>query len=97
MSHSLIRMQVEDYDRFKEAFDANAEARAARGCRGGTVFRTQGSPNEVHILLEWDTSKGPFEHYLLESDSMAERLREGTMVEGSLHLYLIEAAYTTPS
>jgi heme-degrading monooxygenase HmoA len=36
-------------------FAADAEGREAAGCRGARVFRNAEEPQEVVVLLEWDS------------------------------------------
>ena len=97
MTYSLLRILVEDFDRFKAVFDSNAAVRADKGCRGARIFRTRGAENEVHVLLEWDTPSGPWELYLRDSDTIAGKMREGTVIEGSLHLYFLDLVAESPS
>jgi hypothetical protein len=55
MQSLLIRHTVDDYDRWKQAFDEDAELRLAHGARSTRVFRNDSERNEVWLLLEWDS------------------------------------------
>ena len=44
-----------DFAKWKPIFDLHGTTRAASGCKGGQLFRSQGNPNEVVVLFEWDT------------------------------------------
>jgi heme-degrading monooxygenase HmoA len=54
MAYVLIRHKVEDYTRWKPAFDAHGATRKASGSKGGRLLRSAEDPNELVILLEWD-------------------------------------------
>lgn len=55
MSFLLIRHKVQDYVKWKAAFEDHAETRKTSGSKGGQLFRSVGDLNEVIILLEWDS------------------------------------------
>jgi heme-degrading monooxygenase HmoA len=55
MPYLLVRHKVEDYAKWKRAFDEHAAARKVSGSKGGKVFRSVTNPNEIVILLEWET------------------------------------------
>ncbi len=55
MAYILIRHNVADYAKWKPVFDENAAARKAGGSKGGHLFRSADNPNEVVVLLEWDS------------------------------------------
>ena len=54
MPYILVRHRVEDYERWKVAFDEHGSAREQGGSRGGQLFRNMDDPSETLILLEWD-------------------------------------------
>jgi hypothetical protein len=49
-----IRHKVDDYERWKQLFDGDAELRLAHGSGCARVFRNDSEPDEVWLLLEWD-------------------------------------------
>ena len=55
MAHLLIHHTVEDYSKWKPVFDAHSYARSETGSKGGKVFRSVNNPNELFVLLEWDS------------------------------------------
>ena len=56
MAWVLVRHQVADYDRWRPVFDGPGTIlRGDGGCRGGHVFRTPDDPNDIVVLLEWDS------------------------------------------
>jgi hypothetical protein len=54
MPYLLARHKVEDYAKWKAAFDEYAADREAASSKGGYVFRNVNDPNEVVVLLEYD-------------------------------------------
>jgi heme-degrading monooxygenase HmoA len=54
MPYILVRHKVNDYAKWKPLFDAH-EGRKAAGSQGGRIFRTAEDPNELVVLMEWDT------------------------------------------
>jgi len=55
MAYVLIEHQVGDYEIFKEVYLDDADRRRRFGSLGGHVFRAADDPQNVTILLEWDT------------------------------------------
>ncbi|MDA1189330.1 MAG: cyclase [Chloroflexi bacterium] len=53
MAHVLIKHPVEDYAKWKKAYDAHAAMRKQAGSKGSQVFRNSENPSEVTILFEW--------------------------------------------
>jgi heme-degrading monooxygenase HmoA len=52
----LVRHKVEDYQRWKAVFDHDHGATRERsGSKGGWILRNAEDPNELLILLEWDS------------------------------------------
>ena len=55
MAHLLVRHKVEDYSKWRAAFDEHDATRRANGAIGTPqVFRSGDDPWEVSILMEWD-------------------------------------------
>ncbi len=55
MVYIQVQHKVEDYDRWKAAFDAHASAREAGGGTGNNwILRNVDSCNELVVSLEWD-------------------------------------------
>lgn len=48
-----IRHKVEDFERWKQCFDADRAARQAAGETGCRVYSVHGSPDEVLVSLDW--------------------------------------------
>lgn len=57
MVHLSIRHTIEAYTTWRERFDAYATARQTAGATGvSQVFRDVEHPNQITVLLEWDTT-----------------------------------------
>jgi heme-degrading monooxygenase HmoA len=52
--HILVRHKVEDFDSWKQGFDASADLRRSHGAEKGHLFRSADNPDEVFILFHWD-------------------------------------------
>lgn len=74
MPYILTRLQVEDQERWKSFFEENRPFRQEEGSRGGTVFASTENPNEVTVLLEWNSTEDA--RSFVESDELRERLNE---------------------
>jgi heme-degrading monooxygenase HmoA len=48
---------VGDYETFKKVYLDDAERRERFGSKGGNVFRASEDPNDIIIVLEWDTTE----------------------------------------
>jgi heme-degrading monooxygenase HmoA len=56
MPYLLVRHKVEDYEGWKPVFDHDHGAtREQWGSKGGRILRNADDPNELVILLEWDS------------------------------------------
>jgi heme-degrading monooxygenase HmoA len=55
MAHVLIEHRVGDFETFKTVYLDDAERRRRLGSLGGHVYRVADDPNNVIVLLEWDT------------------------------------------
>ena len=55
MAYLLVRHKVKDFKKWKPYFDSHGVVRESTGSKGGKVFRNSGNPNEVFILLKWDS------------------------------------------
>ena len=58
MAYVLIEHRVGDFETFKEVYLDDAERRERLGCKGGLVFRVADDPNEIIVMLEWETVEG---------------------------------------
>jgi hypothetical protein len=52
MAHMLIRHRVQDFGKWKPAFDAHRQARAAAGLKDVHLWRNVDDRNEIVLLFE---------------------------------------------
>ena len=55
MAYVLIEHRVGDFETFRKVYLDDAERRERLGSRGGLVFRVADDPDNVIVMLEWDT------------------------------------------
>jgi quinol monooxygenase YgiN len=55
MIQLLVRHTVKDFNEWKKVFDTHEGTRKAAGSRGGQLFRSLDFPNELVLLMAWDT------------------------------------------
>ncbi|WP_336359921.1 antibiotic biosynthesis monooxygenase [Haladaptatus sp. ZSTT2] len=55
MAHMLVHHRVKDYPTWKKTFDEHAATRKKNGERSHELFCSDDDPNDVTILMEFDT------------------------------------------
>jgi hypothetical protein len=55
MAYVLVEHRVRDFETFKQVFLDDGERRERLGSQGGVVLRVADDPNNVIVLLQWDT------------------------------------------
>ncbi len=71
----LIRQRVFDENRWRQAFDGQAHARAANGCQDARIYRTASDPTETIVILTWDSLMRA--RLFAQSDDLRESLSSG--------------------
>jgi len=89
MPYLLIRHKVEDYAKWKPAFDDHGSSREAAGSKGGYVFRNANDSNEIVILLEVDDLERC--RQLVESEDLKEAMQRSGVADMPDIYYLDEA------
>jgi heme-degrading monooxygenase HmoA len=51
----LIEHRVRNFETFERLFAGDAARRERLGCKGGQVYRVADDPDNVIVLLEWET------------------------------------------
>ena len=92
MAHLLVKHKVEDYNKWKAAFDDHASYRSESGSTGGKVFRNANDPNELFVLLEWDSIQNA--QKFAQSDQTKEAMMNAGVV-GMPAIYFVEEAANT--
>ena len=52
MVYSVVDHKVEDYAKWKPAFDKHKATIKKAGGKSGTVYRISGEPNHIRVLIE---------------------------------------------
>ncbi len=84
MPYSLSRIKVEDYAKWKTVFDQLADARkASGGAKEGTLFRDADNPNDITILIEWDTLENA--RKFIQSDTVKNALKKSGAIKSDFY------------
>ena len=92
MAHLLVHHKVEDYNKWKSAFDDHSSLRSEGGSKGGKVFRSANDPNELFVLLEWDNLENA--QKFVQSDDLKEAMKQAGVV-GMPAIHFLEEVATT--
>ena len=85
MPYLLVRHKVEDYEQWKPVFDHDHGATRKRsGSKGGWILRNAFDPNELVILLEWDSSENA-RHFLNADETREAMQRAGVTDEPDVY------------
>ena len=87
MAHLLVIEKVEDFAKWKQAFDSHVAAREASGCKGGHIFHNAADPNHIVVLLEWDDVAQV--QAFAQSDSLRQAMQRGGVV-GAPEVFFLE-------
>ncbi len=92
MAHLLVHHNVEDYNKWKTQFEEHSNFRSENGSKGGKVFRSAIDPNELFVLLEWDSVENAKK--FTQSDDLKEVMQQAGVV-GMPNIYFVEEAAET--
>ena len=92
MAHLVLHHKIEDYNQWKPAFDEHSSLRSEGGSQGGKVFRNANDPNELFVLLEWDSIENA--QNFAQSDQTKEAMMNAGVV-GMPAIYFVEEAAKT--
>lgn len=84
----LIRHKVADFATWRSAFDEQEATRRAHGCQLGRLFRNAADPNEILILLEWDSLDRAW--LFAQSDDLREELKRPDVTDEPNQWFLVE-------
>lgn len=78
MAHMLIRHKVQDFDKWKAAYDAHRQVRAAAGLTDLYLWRNTDAPQEVFLLFKAaDLAKA---RAFAASSDLRERMTEAGVI-----------------
>ncbi|MFQ5976488.1 MAG: cyclase [Candidatus Hydrothermarchaeales archaeon] len=89
MVYVFVRHKVDDYAKWKPAFDEDGDSRKAAGSKGGYVFRNVDDPNEVVILIEAEDLEKlrPY----MQSDDLREAMQRSGVIDKP-DVYILDLA-----
>ena len=93
MAYILVHHKIEEYDKWKSAFDEHGGVRAENGSTGGKIFRNADDPNDLFILLEISSIENAKK--FAKSDSLKEAMQEASVISMPEIHFLEEAATTS--
>jgi len=80
---SRRRLQPDEFDAWKERFEADGENRRMAGCRGIRRFRSLADPDEIIVLFDW-ASKERAEKFVAEKLASRPGVAEAKRADGTL-------------
>ncbi|OGO50806.1 MAG: hypothetical protein A2148_03775 [Chloroflexi bacterium RBG_16_68_14] len=89
MPYLFVHHKVEDFAKWKPAFDEHAALRQSGGSKGGFVFQNADDPNDVIILMEWDSVESA--RRFSQSDDLRQAM-EHAGVSGPPYIRFLELA-----
>ena len=92
MPYILVHSKVEDFNKWKSSYDENSDFRTELGSKGGKVFQSADNPDEVFVLLEWDSLENA--QKFAQSDELKEKMQQAGVV-GKPDIHFLEEAFVT--
>jgi heme-degrading monooxygenase HmoA len=89
MAYVLVHHKVEDYNKWKAAYDEHSDFRTQYGSKGGKVFQSADNPDELFVLLEWNNLDNA--RNFAKSDDLKKAMQEAGVV-GMPDIFFIEEA-----
>jgi heme-degrading monooxygenase HmoA len=88
MAVILIRHKVRDYDHWRSVFTAALDVRRGSGEQSFRLFHDKANPNDVVVLLEWDSPARAEE--FVNSERLKEAMKEAGVVGKPEIIHLLE-------
>lgn len=89
----IVQHTVRDYDEWKPAFDGNESARAKYGALGHTIYRDADKPNDLTILLTYESRERAEE--FMRDPSLREAMERGGVISEPRFTWLEETDTAT--
>ena len=74
----ILQHTVRDFDTWKPVFDEHEGVRATYGCKGHTIYRSSDSPNDVTVVVSWESRERAEEFF--RDPSLREAMERGGVV-----------------
>ena len=89
----IVQHTVRDYEAWKLVFDEHESVRAKYGCHGHTIYRDADKPNDVSILMDYESRERADE--FMRDPSLAEAMQRGGVISEPRATWLDEAETST--
>ena len=93
MALLIIEHKVGDYETFAQVFMDDQSRRRRLGCQGARVYRLADDPNDVWVVLEFDTAEHAREH--AEGLELHEAIKWATGNVSMPHFVVLEKTIET--
>jgi heme-degrading monooxygenase HmoA len=74
----MVRHQVEDYPRWRTAFDDHEDFRKESGEKSARVFQSSDDPNDVLLVFGWESEESG--RRFLDSDNLKEAMQKAGVI-----------------
>jgi quinol monooxygenase YgiN len=91
----IVQHTVRDYDAWKPVFDEHEPVRAKYGCKGHTIYRDADRPNDVTLVMRYESRERADE--FMKDPSLREAMEKGGVISEPRATWLEEqetSAYT---
>jgi len=88
MIKTLMYHKVENFGKWKEAFDNFSDFRKSSGEKSYSVGTLQGEPNTAYVINEWESMQN-FQQFI-ESDNLSNAMKSAGVIEEPHSLILNE-------
>jgi quinol monooxygenase YgiN len=85
----ILKHTVEDFDRWKQGFDAGEPMRQKAGARLFSLSRDATNPNTVIVITHWESAEQA--RTFMQSPALREAMAKGGMV-GAPESFILEPA-----
>jgi heme-degrading monooxygenase HmoA len=79
MTQILVRHKVNDFDKWKQAFDNFVDQRKLAGEKAYRIWRPENDADNLHLFFEWDTPENAQRFF--ESDDLKDAMKRAGVAE----------------
>lgn len=86
----LAKHKVQDYPKWKAAFDSFAEKRKSSGELTYTIYHSDNDSNDLTMIFEWDSAENAKK--FMTSQELKDAMQQGGVIEEPQIQFLTEVA-----
>jgi hypothetical protein len=94
MAFLLCHIKVEDYARWRAAYEAHNELRQSAGSKGSHIFQAASDPNEVWLTITFEDQASA--QGLMGREDVRQAIKDSGVI-GDVEVHMIEDAGRTPA